>query len=255
MERGGLHRLIGHRGAAAQAPENTLASIRLAVGLGVSRIEFDVRLTADGHPVVIHDHTLARTTDGHGYVARRPLAEIRRLDAGSWFAPGFAGEPVPTLDEVLVLLVELGVAASIEIKPARGDGTAEAAAVLAALSALGPQRLPAVVISSFSIPCLAAVKARAPWVPRALALRRPGRGWRRSVEELEVCEIHCSQRALTPRTLRRLKAAGLPIAAFTVDDPARARALLAAGVDLLFSNLPPSLLRAVAQLHDTGRKG
>ena len=92
--------MIGHRGAAASAPENTLAGLRCAKALGCRWVELDVRLTADRQPVVIHDNRLQRTTDGRGRVSALPLAAIRRHDAGAWFAPSFAGERVPTLEEV-----------------------------------------------------------------------------------------------------------------------------------------------------------
>ena len=79
-----------HRGASAHAPENTLAALRLAVDQGAGMAEMDVQLSADGVPVLIHDETLDRTTDGQGPVAALPAAEIQRLDAGSWFGPDFA---------------------------------------------------------------------------------------------------------------------------------------------------------------------
>ena len=93
--------LVGHRGAAACAPENTLASFREALRQGADIIELDVQLCADGQVVVFHDDHLERTTDGHGPLAERSLAELKALDAGSWFDPRFAGEPIPALDEVL----------------------------------------------------------------------------------------------------------------------------------------------------------
>lgn len=93
--------IAAHRGGAATHPENTLAAFRNAAALGVAQIEFDVRATADDELVVIHDATVDRTTDGRGKVARLTLDELRRLDAGSWKAPEFAGERVPTLDETL----------------------------------------------------------------------------------------------------------------------------------------------------------
>ncbi len=106
--------LIGHRGAKAVAPENTLASFRRAWEDGADVVEMDVRLTADGAVVVIHDETVDRTTDGHGVVAEMTLAELRRLDAGRWFSPAYAGERIPTLDEIIAwargrvgLMVEL----------------------------------------------------------------------------------------------------------------------------------------------------
>ena len=90
-----------HRGASASAPENTLAAFRAAEAAGAAGIELDVHLSADGVPVVIHDETVDRTTDGHGPVAALTLCRLRQLDAGRWFAPAFAGEALPTLEEIL----------------------------------------------------------------------------------------------------------------------------------------------------------
>ena len=98
--------LIGHRGAAAQAPENTVAGFRRAAALGLPWVEFDVRLTADRRLVLMHDATLTRTTNGRGRVRDRRLAEIAELDSGSWFAPAFAGERVPTLERAIEVLAE-----------------------------------------------------------------------------------------------------------------------------------------------------
>jgi glycerophosphoryl diester phosphodiesterase len=99
-----LPRIIAHRGAKANAPENTLVAFKRAYDEGARWVEFDVKLTADGHPVLIHDEMLERTTDGRGEVRTKTLAEIQALDAGSWFAKAFAGERVPTLAEALDFL-------------------------------------------------------------------------------------------------------------------------------------------------------
>ena len=101
--------VIGHRGAALLKPENTLAGWRYAIELGVDCVEGDVRLTRDGHPVILHDATLDRTTNGTGAVSEHTLAEVRRLDAGE-------GERVPTLDEYLDLVAESGAQALVEMK-------------------------------------------------------------------------------------------------------------------------------------------
>ncbi len=93
--------IIGHRGASGEAPENTMVAFRLALEQGADMVETDVQLTADGVPVLLHDATLERTTSGLGLVRDRSLAEIRALDAGSWFAPRYAFETVPTLEELL----------------------------------------------------------------------------------------------------------------------------------------------------------
>ncbi|MBS1163680.1 MAG: Glycerophosphoryl diester phosphodiesterase, partial [Burkholderiaceae bacterium] len=93
-------RIQAHRGAGRLAPENTLAAIRRSHAMGFRAIEIDARLTRDEVPVVIHDRTLERTTDGAGAVAEATADEIARLDAGSWFGPQYRGEPVPRLAEV-----------------------------------------------------------------------------------------------------------------------------------------------------------
>ncbi|TFG73800.1 MAG: hypothetical protein E4H27_00025 [Anaerolineales bacterium] len=98
---GELPKLVGHRGACAVAPENTLASFKRAYQDGADVVEMDVRLTSDGQVVVIHDAMLERTTNGTGPVSQMTLAELKRLDAGAWFDAGYAGEPIPLLDEVL----------------------------------------------------------------------------------------------------------------------------------------------------------
>src|SRR5580658_7344129 len=93
--------VIAHRGASAQAPENTMAAFRLATESGAKWVEFDVHLTQDGVPVIMHDDTLDRTTDGKGKIADASWADVQKLDAGSWFDKRFKGERVPHLDEVL----------------------------------------------------------------------------------------------------------------------------------------------------------
>src|SRR5512143_199880 len=93
--------ILAHRGASRRAPENTMAAFRLAAELGADGVELDVQLSKDGEVVVMHDSRVDRTTDGHGRIRDLPLAELRALDAGGWYAPEFAGERIPTLAEVL----------------------------------------------------------------------------------------------------------------------------------------------------------
>jgi glycerophosphoryl diester phosphodiesterase len=97
-------KIVGHKGAAGYAPENTLASIQIAMDLGADMIEIDVHYTKDGEVVVFHDETLERTTNGTGNVHEKTLAELKELDAGSWKSPAFEGEKIPTLGEVIDLI-------------------------------------------------------------------------------------------------------------------------------------------------------
>ena len=113
-----LPRLLAHRGALLHAPENTLASLRAAARLGAGWVEFDVQRSRDGRLFLLHDEELARTTDGRGLAAARAWDELAALDAGRWFDAGFAGERLPTLEQVVALCEELHLGANMEIKPA-----------------------------------------------------------------------------------------------------------------------------------------
>ena len=156
-----LPRVIGHRGAAARAPENTPAGLRRAKALGCAWVEFDVRLTGDGALVLCHDARLDRTTSGSGPVSSQTLASIRQCDAGSWFDPNFAGEKVPTLEEALWLAAELDLGANVEIKADRGREYATAAAVADTVEQRRG-RTPALLVSSFLPLVLAALRDLAP---------------------------------------------------------------------------------------------
>ena len=102
--------IIGHRGIPHLAPENTMASFKLALEKGADGLETDIQMTRDGELVLIHDETLERTTNGTGLVAARTLSELRELDAGSRFSPGFAGQRIPTLREFLEFAAGPGTA-------------------------------------------------------------------------------------------------------------------------------------------------
>lgn len=240
----GLARVVGHRGAAARAPENTLAGLREAHRLGARWVEFDVMLTGDGAPVLIHDETLGRTTTGRGRVAGRTLAEIRALDAGVRFAPRFAGERVPTLDEAVALLLELGMGANVEIKPARGHEAATGAAVAAALAAGWPAGGPPLLLSSFSRPALEAARRAGPALPRGLLARAPPPDWAEAMAALGCATLHLDHAAVAPAALGALNGAGVPVLLYTVNRAARAAALLAAGAAAVITDVPDALLAA-----------
>lgn len=112
--------IIAHRGYSARAPENTLAAVRAGLMAGADAVEWDVRVAACGTPVLIHDATLDRTTDGEGPVVHRTFDELRDLDAGSWFHREFAGEPIPTLAEALEEIRPFGASVYVEVKGCRG---------------------------------------------------------------------------------------------------------------------------------------
>jgi glycerophosphoryl diester phosphodiesterase len=230
-----LPRLIGHRGAAAAAPENTIASIRRARQLGVAWVEFDVKLTREGVPILMHDDRLERTTSGRGCVADHTLAAIRELDAGVWFAPAFGGESVPTLEEALAACSELGLGINLEIKPCPGRDEETAHAVLDVLQADGTADRP-LLISSFAHACLAVARERAPDLPRGYLCPRLPRDWAAELEHYGCMTLHTDHRRIRGAQLAELRAAGVPVLLYTVNDPRRVRKLLELGVTAVFTD-------------------
>jgi glycerophosphoryl diester phosphodiesterase len=239
--------VIGHRGAAAYAPENTLAGLRKAKALGCSWVEFDVRLTADNQPVLVHDNRLERTTNGRGRVSALSLAAIRRYDAGQWFHSAFAGERVPTLEEALLLVAELGLGANVELKAARGREAATGALVAELLARTWPTNPAQLLISSFQRASLAAARDRAPHIARGILFRHIPKNWRNIAAQLGCVTIHADQQRLRPAVLSEIRRAGYPLLAYTVNDPERAKILFDFGVKSVFSDFPDRLLGAAAR--------
>jgi glycerophosphoryl diester phosphodiesterase len=238
--------VIGHRGAAAYAPENTLAGLRMAKALGCGWVEFDVRLTADRQPVLLHDNRLERTTNGRGRVSAMSLAEVRRPDAGTWFHSSFAVERVPTLEEALVLLAELGLGANIELKAERGKEAATGAVVAELLARIWPTDSAHLLISSFQPGALAAARDRAPHIARGILFRRIPKNWRNIAAGLGCMTIHADQQRLRPAVVSEIRWAGYPLLAYTVNDPERAKTLFDFGVRSVFSDVPDRLRGAAA---------
>jgi glycerophosphoryl diester phosphodiesterase len=240
-----LPRVMGHRGAAAHAPENTLAGLRKAAKLGATWVEFDVMLTGDQVPVLFHDDNLKRTTGRDALMAETPLVELQTLEAGAWFAPGFAGEPVPTLEAALDLVLELGLRPNMEIKSTPGMDAATAAAAIEVVARRWPKDRPAPLISGFSREALAVARDRAPHIPRALISWRLPRDWKKAAAALGCATIHLRGDRLSSRTVGRVKAAGYGLAAFTVNDPKQARKLVARGVDCIITDAPDVIAAAL----------
>jgi glycerophosphoryl diester phosphodiesterase len=241
-----LPRVIGHRGAMAYAPENTEASFREAKARGCRWVEFDVRLSRDGVPVLIHDAALNRTTDGKGRVAAHDYDYLAALDAGRWFGAAFAGERILTLARAVALLDELGLGANIELKPVRKRQMELAKAVTGVLSARWPEHLPPPLLSSFDRKVLAALAAlKAPW-PRGYLAKALPRRWRAEAARLGCRSIHCAHRRLKANQARAVKEAGFTLAAYTVNDPSTAATLFGWGVDAVFSDAPDRLIGAIS---------
>ena len=230
-------RFIAHRGGGALAPENSLAGIRLAARLGFRAVEFDVMLSADGIPVLFHDETLERTTDGQGKLAQNTLAQLRQLDAGNRQHHAFGGESIPTLDEALVLCHKLQLAANIELKPtldADHDTGIAVARQAGAASSRWPQL--SLLLSSFSETALAAARDVAAELPRALLVREIPANWQTRLERSACKALHCAAEHFHPGQAAAINAAGYALACYTVNRQEQAEQFFAAGVSAVFTD-------------------
>src|SRR5262245_59515575 len=229
-------RIIGHRGGGTLAPENTLAGFRKAAAMGFRGVEFDVMLSADKIPLLIHDETLDRTTNGSGAVSAERYAAIAALDAGAWFGPAHRGERVPRFDDAVRLCIELDLWPNVEIKPARGLERETAQVVCETVAKLwsGPARKP--LLSSFNAPCLEVARSAAPGFERGYLADRIEPGWRKAAERLECASVHCNHRYLIESLAAEVKRAGFWLLCYTVNDTAVARRLFSWGVDAIFTD-------------------
>ncbi len=237
---------IAHRGASAVAPPNTLAAFEKAVELGADGIEFDVHLSADGVLVVIHDFNVDDTTDGSGRVAEMTLAQLKQLDAGSRFDPAFAGERIPTLEEVLET-VGSRLLLNIELKcfSLRDNGLERA--VIAQVKRHGPAAR--VLLSSFNPFSLRRAKKIAPHIPVGL-LYAPWlplplrRAWLAPLVPHEA--RHPEHTMVDARYMAWARRRGYRVNAWTVNDPNEMRRLIDVGVDGIITNVP-DVLRGVLE--------
>lgn len=242
---------VAHRGDSAHAPENTLAAFRAALAAGADMVEFDVGLSADLRPVILHDATLDRTTDGRGPLAARRLAELKALDAGAWFAPEFAGERIPFLDEALDLLAGRAKI-NIEVKP---EVLEQAPPDRVAALVLGPVRarglLGEVVFSSFAPAVLDALRAAEPRARLGVLADRPQSPdvAAARVLELGAFSYNPDEAHLTPELVAAVHDAGalvLPWARAGCNNEGAMRRALALGSDGFFADDPGLLARLLA---------
>lgn len=233
-----IPQLIGHRGAAAYAPENTLASIHKARALGAQWVEVDAKLTADGQLILMHDDTVNRTTNGTGPAAGMTLADMQALDAGSWFSAAYAGERVPTLRTTLDVVRQLGMGINIEIKPCPGREleTGKAVALEVAAHNLALERR--VLLSSFAPEALAAAKDLAPHLPRGLLVEKPSLGDEALFEKLGCSTYATDHKHITPDLMSYWQRQNVPVLVYTVNSPERARTLFDQGVAAVFTDKP-----------------
>lgn len=244
-----LPKIIGHRGVAAYAPENTLEGIHTAADIGVEWIELDVKLTKDQVPIIFHDDLLDRTTNGTGPVAERTLDDLRQLECGSWFSGSFAGIKIPTLEEALDVIIERGLGFNMEIKPCPGRERETAEAALDILSQIWDDHS-RLLVSSFSLVSLETALELAQDWPRGLLI---GEEWPENWEELanflQISAINVNAVTVTREEVEAVMDKGLPVLAYTVNDAEEARRLLRWGVDGVFSDSPDEIRDVLYSRH------
>ncbi len=193
----------------------------------------------------MHDERLERTTNGRGEVARTTFKELQKLDAGGWFDPAFRGEPVPTLEAALALCADLGLGINVEIKPCPGREAETARVTALALRRHWPGGLPTPLISSFEPVCLAVALDLAPECWRGYLAGGLPVHWRARLARYGCRTLHLNAGRLSARQQAAVLAAGVPLLLYTVNDPARARELLAAGVAAVFTDRVAEVLAAL----------
>ncbi len=232
--------VIGHRGIASLAPENTLAGIQKAADAGMDWIEMDVTLLADGAAVMFHDAQLQRTTSSKGYIHKISTEEAQALDAGSWFSSEFSGEKVPLLEEALTLIKQTGMSLNLELKTNRCNPEQLANQ---SFQTIRNTQFPTeqLLISSFCHQSLTYYRQRCDHLLGCLFQRLP-KNWQHQAESLKAVSIHVNAKTLNEQQARLIKAEGYELYCYTVNSSAQALILKQWGVDGFFSDKPQTLL-------------
>jgi glycerophosphoryl diester phosphodiesterase len=234
-------RIVAHRGGGKLAPENTLAAMRCGLTHEFHAVEFDVMLSKDGVPIVMHDPYLGRTVAGSGSIADYTAQELTAMDAGAWFGAQFAGERVPRYEDVVAFCKANGIWMNVEIKPVPGFERETGAVVgeltqrlyaddVAAVKAgASPALLP--LFSSFAFDAVAAARDVAPDIPRGLLMDAIVTDWHAQLDALGAVALHTNHKNLSRANALAIKPAGFGLFCYTVNDPGRAREIFAWGVD------------------------
>jgi glycerophosphoryl diester phosphodiesterase len=226
--------VVGHRGASGYAPENTMAAFRIAHEQTADMVELDVYMSADGHVVIMHDKEVDRTTDGEGNIESMTLEQIRLLDAGSWMKPEFAGERVPTLDEVLEW-ARPRILVNIEIK---GAGCEEKIVELVKKHGM----IDKVIVSSFHHEYLAKIKDLEPAIKTGALFGDP-MDIEKIVESCHPDAINPKYTLVTADMVKQAHALGLQVNVYTVNDPLSMKQMIKYKVDSIITNFPDMLVK------------
>lgn len=229
-------RWIAHRGAGRLAPENTLAAFRLGAAHGWRMFECDAKLSADGVVFLLHDATLSRTTNGHGTAGELPWSDLAQLDAGAWHSRQYAGESIPTLENVARWCIANHLHLNIEIKPTPGTEEATGRAVASLAARLWHGQAVPPLLTSFQPRALAGARDAAPQLPRGLLLDKLHDGWLDAAQQLGCVAVVCNHALWSREQVEAVHGAGLRALSYTVNDEWAAERLLALGTDGIISD-------------------
>ncbi|MFP4097690.1 MAG: glycerophosphodiester phosphodiesterase family protein [Alphaproteobacteria bacterium] len=244
-----LPRIIGHRGAAGYAPENTLAAIHAAADLGIEWVELDVKLTKDCIPIIFHDDTLERTTNTSGNVADMTFSDIRELDCGSWYGESFIGTKIPSLEEAIDTLIDRNLGFNMEIKPCPGREKETAEAALDILSTIWDDH-DRLLISSFQHVSLeTALDMATDWHRGLILPKEWPENWQELAQYLQVSTININGNTTTREQVEDIFEINKLCLAYTINDAHKARHLQAWGIDGFFSDTPDIIKDGIFSVH------
>ena len=248
--------VIAHRGASAYFPENTMAAFEGAVEMGAEMMELDVMMSKDGVPVVFHDNELDDHTDGSGEVDNHTMEQLKQLDAGSWYAPHFSDQRIPTLEEVLAY-ARGKIALNIEIKTEAVSGKIEGGVEQKSLELVRKYGMEDhVLFSSFDYRAVRHLKQLDPDMPAALLYDKEQSENRLPSELVALYNadaFNCSFSQLNRRWIKDLRSRNIPVFVYTVNNKSRMRRLINFGVNGIFTDKPDLLHRVVAGMNLDGR--
>lgn len=231
-----MSRIIGHRGLAGNAPENTLAGINLAAEQGIKWVEVDVTLLDNGAIVLFHDRRLNRTTNKKGRLQSLIYSELKTIDAGSWFSDQFSGEKIPQFEEAVKLIKELGLGLNLELKT---NGCSKSRLVETVLKTITDIKFPkdSLLVSSFNHKTLVCFSDHTNIQIGYLFKRLPA-NWYKKALRVKAVTIHLNSKRTSKRQISLVKSEGYELYCYTVNSLAVAKQLIACGVDGVFSDYP-----------------
>lgn len=237
--------IIAHRGASYDCPENTLISLETAFQQGVSWVEFDVMLTQDYHPILMHDITLDRTTNFKGEVHSFTWHELQKADAGSWFSDRFQNIHIPSFIDVIEFLKAKQLKAVIEIKPCIGYELKTAEVIYQSLCKHWPMFREHTILSSFNHETLSFLRDRDAEIDIGVSIEYLTDRALHFAEQVNASSIHIDYEHLDLSQCQRMIERNFHILAYTVNKPDLAKQLFSWGVSAIFSDIPDIMQKMV----------